>query len=135
MDSTRESRWELEEILRKSNMFPTYHWPKEFLEPVKEIRQVVVDMGVDPGTNYIRIRPEEKDGTWKIRADTKPKEGNGKFLLKAKWNIAPLDHDNRKKVTDWRKPCWTFSNPPTLGQGPKPPPDFSEDPQVNGFQG
>ena len=68
----RDSKWELEEILRKSNMHPTYHWPKEFLDPVKELRQVVVDMGVDPGSNYIRIRPEDKDGTWKLRADVKP---------------------------------------------------------------
>ncbi len=54
-------------------------------------------MGVGLGTNYIRIRPEEKEGLWKIRADIKPKEGNGKFLLKSKWNIAPLDGDNRKR--------------------------------------
>ncbi len=131
----KDSRWELEDILRKSKMYPTYHWPKDFLDPVQELRKVVIDMGTDTNRNYIRIRPEEKDGVWKIRADVKPREGGGKFVLKAKWSVPPLDPPTRAQVTDWKKPCWIFTNPPTLNTGPKPPPDFSEDSSVTNLMG
>ncbi len=123
--SDKDSRWAIEDIFRKSNMFPTYHWPKEFLDPVKELRKTVIEMGVDPGTNYIRIRPEEREGNWKIRADVKPKEGNGKFTLKAKWNIPPLETEIRQKITDWKNPAGLS---PTLPPSHRdPPPHFAED--------
>jgi hypothetical protein len=35
----RGARWEMEDVLRKSKMFPTFHWPKEFLEPMKKINE------------------------------------------------------------------------------------------------
>ena len=57
----RESRWEAEDILRQSNCYPSFHWPKEMLEPVKTLRKAIVDSGVDNKTNYIRIRPDDRD--------------------------------------------------------------------------
>jgi hypothetical protein len=73
--------------LRKSKMFTTFHWPKEFLEPMKKLKKELKNGGVDDSTHYTRIRPELKDGKWRIRADTKPKSGEGKFTLKATWPI------------------------------------------------
>jgi hypothetical protein len=35
----RAARWKLENVLRKSKMFPTFHWLKEFLEPMKKIKE------------------------------------------------------------------------------------------------
>ena len=123
----KDSRWELEDIFRKSRMYPTYHWPKDFLEPVQELRKVIIDMGTDTNRNFIRIRPEERDGVWKIRADVKPREGGGRFVLKAKWAVPPLEAATRAQVNDWKKPCWIFYNPPTLNPGQRPALDFTED--------
>ncbi len=75
----RAARWDMEDVLRKSKMFPTFHWPKEFLEPMKRLKEELKKGGVDDATHYTRIRPELKDGKWRIRADTKPKSGEGKF--------------------------------------------------------
>ena len=69
----RAARWDMEDVLRKSKMFPTFHWPKEFLEPMKKLKEELKNGGVDDSTHYTRIRPELKDGKWRIRADTKPK--------------------------------------------------------------
>jgi hypothetical protein len=61
-------------------MFPTFHWPKEFLEPMKKIKEELKKGGVDDNTHYTRIRRELKDSKWRIRADTKPKSGEGSSL-------------------------------------------------------
>ncbi len=103
----KETRWEVEEILRKSNIHPAFHWPKELIEPVKELRKVVTEMGFNQDQHYIRIRPEEKDGSWKIRADTKAKEGNGRFSPVARWAVPPLEASVRAMLKDWAKPIWT----------------------------
>ena len=49
------------------------------LEPVKILRKAIVDSGVDDTLNFIRIRPDERDGHLKIKANIKPKEGQSKF--------------------------------------------------------
>jgi hypothetical protein len=56
--------------------------------------------------HYIRIRPEEKDGKWRIKADVKPKEGEGRFKLGATWDIPPMCADIRKNKPEWVKPTW-----------------------------
>ena len=85
----RDTRWEVEDILRKSNCYPTYHWPKEMIEPVKILRQTIIDSGIDTNTHLFPILPEEKDSQWKIRADTKVKVGTSKFAIKARWSVPP----------------------------------------------
>jgi hypothetical protein len=102
----RAARWEMEDVLRKSKMFPTFHWPKEFLEPMKKIKDELKKGGVDDNTHYTRICPEMKDGKWRIRADTKPKTGEGKFTLKATWPIMAADTNIRESDKDWAKPTW-----------------------------
>ena len=102
----RGARWEMEDVLRKSKMFPTFHWPKEFLEPMKKIKEELKKGGVDDNTHYTRIRPEMKDGKWRIRADTKPKSGEGKFTLKATWPIMAADTTIRESDKEWSKPTW-----------------------------
>jgi hypothetical protein len=102
----RAARWDMEDVLRKSKMFPTFHWPKEFLEPMKKLKEELKNGGVDDSTHYTRIRPELKDGKWRIRADTKPKSGEGKFTLKATWPIMAADSNIRESEKEWAKPTW-----------------------------
>ena len=87
----RETRWEVEEILRGSNCYPSFHWPKEMMDPIKTLRKAIVDSGVDDNVNYIRIRPDERDGRLKIKADVKPKDGKHKFTAKATWAVPAFD--------------------------------------------
>jgi hypothetical protein len=103
----RSDKWEMEDILRKSKLFPSYHWPKEMLEPIKQFRKVVRDGGVSEADSFIRIRPFERDGKCKIRAEIKNKEGTGKFSAFATWDVPPIDVNIRNRVTDWDKPVWT----------------------------
>jgi hypothetical protein len=84
----REDRWQAEEVLRKSNVHPSFHWPQGMMGHVKKFRQEIVDSGVSEQDHYIRIRPEEKNGKMRIRGDVKAKT-NGKFETKVYWQIPP----------------------------------------------
>jgi hypothetical protein len=103
----RESRWEMESCLRSSKVFPGFHWPREMVDNVKIYRQVVKDLGYSDATHYIRIRPEDRDGTWKIRADVKPKDSTGRFISVASFDIPPMDNNLKKHVSGWATPTWT----------------------------
>ena len=100
----RDTRWETEDILRQSKCYPSFHWPKEMIEPVKILRKAMVDGGTSDTINYIRIRPEERDGKMKIRADVKPKEGKEKFALKATWGVPAFDA--KLRPAGWSTPTW-----------------------------
>ena len=101
----KNERWEMEDLLRRNKIFPTFHWPKDFLDPLKKMREELKKK-VDEEANYTRIRPAFSDGKWKIRADTKPKVGGGKFTHAASWEMPPAEEAVRNKVKDWFKPSW-----------------------------
>ena len=102
----KQEKWDMEDVLRRSKVFPTFHWPKEFLDPMKKMREVLKTK-VDESSSYVRLRPSQgADGKWKIRADVKPKEGEGRFVHKATWDMPPIDEEVRKKLPDWHKPTW-----------------------------
>ena len=101
----KEERWEMEDLLRKNQVYPTFHWPKEFLDPLKKMREEL-KAKVDEESTFVRIRPVQNDGKWKIRADVKPKQGEGRFTTKATWEIPPLEEAIRRSVKDWHKPTW-----------------------------
>ncbi len=73
---------------------------------MKRLKEELKRGGVDDATHYTRIRPELKDGKWRIRADTKPKSGEGKFTLKATWPIMAADSNIRESEKEWSKPTW-----------------------------
>jgi hypothetical protein len=73
---------------------------------MKRLKEELKRGGVDDNTHYTRIRPELKDGKWRIRADTKPKTGEGKFTLKATWPIMAGDSSIRESEKEWSKPTW-----------------------------
>ena len=109
----RDTRWETEDILRQSKCYPSFHWPKEMIEPVKVLRKAMVDAGVDDTANYIRIRPDDRDGKLRIRADVKTKEGKDKFAMKATWPVPTYDVNIRP--AGWSTPTWAnvAANPAT----------------------
>jgi hypothetical protein len=102
----KEERWATENILRKSKVYPAFHWPREMLNNVKVYRNVVTGMGFTETDNYIRIRPEERDGNVKIRADVKPKQGN-RFVPVASFDLPPADDKLKSSMEGWAVPSWT----------------------------
>ena len=101
----RSARWEMEDLLRRNKIFPTFHWPKDFLDPLKKMKEELKKK-VDEDTHFVRIRPTFSDSKWKIRADTRPKEGNAKFAHAASWEMPPADEAIRNKVKNWFVPSW-----------------------------
>jgi len=85
----KTKRWRMEEILRNSKIYPGFHWPQEMLTVLKDYKTVLKEGGVNDDTTYTRIRPVEREGKVKLRADTKGKEGSGKFSMKATWDAPP----------------------------------------------
>ena len=133
----REARWETEDILRKSKCFPSFHWPKDMLGPVKQLRKTITDSGVNEDNTYIRIRPEDRDGKMRIRADIKQKVGGDRFVPRASWNVPAMDTDIREANKDWTKPTWAnivarTARPSVSTQGVRTAqPDFADDMEIN----
>jgi hypothetical protein len=97
---------------------------------------VVKDMGFSDQTHYIRIRPEERDGVWKIRADAKRKNSEGRFVSVASFEIPPLDDKLKNNVSGWATPVWTRKTTANGRAGQAAPAgatanmDFAEDDEI-----
>jgi hypothetical protein len=102
----KTKRWRMEEILRNSKIYPGFHWPQEMMTVLKDYKTVLKDNGVNEDTTYVRIRPVEREGKVKLRADVKAKVGSGKFSTKATWDAPPLCPEVRRKAIDHLKPSW-----------------------------
>jgi hypothetical protein len=63
-------------------------------------------MGFPESDNYIWIRPEDRDGSIKIRADVKPKQGM-KFIPVASFDLPPADDNLKTSMTGWATCSWT----------------------------
>jgi hypothetical protein len=106
----KAKRWKLEDILRGSKVYPGFHWPQEMINPIKEYRRILKEEGrIDEETTYVRIRPVERDGRLRIKADTKEKTSTGRFVQRASWAIPPIDAEIRKKARDLLVPDWAPS--------------------------
>jgi hypothetical protein len=117
----REERWQAEDVLRKSNVHPSFHWPQGMMGYVKKFRQQIVDSGVSETDNYIRIRPEDKNGKLRIRGDVKAKT-NGKFETKVYWPVPPFDNALINLNPELVKPQWTGPSAQRQGLAPAPAP-------------
>ena len=96
----RRDQEDLEGIIRAAGYFPLFHWPKEMLDFVTGVREEVVKMGCDPERNYIRVRPELRDGRLQIKAEIRKKEVGGRFSLKGVWACPPLERGLWDDVPD-----------------------------------
>jgi len=102
----KTKRWRMEEILRNSRIYPGFHWPQEMMPVLKGYTSVLKDNGVNEDCTYVRSRPTERDGKVRLRADVKDKEGVGKFVAKASWEVPPLCPEVRRRAVDHLKPIW-----------------------------
>jgi len=87
----RRDTEDLEQIMRTAGYFPSFHWPREMMEFVGGVREVVKRQGVDDRANYFRVRPEVREGNLMVKVEVKPKEGQGRFSLKGLWSIPPMN--------------------------------------------
>ena len=87
----RRDTEDLEAILRTAGYFPSFHWPREMMDFVGGVREAVKSGGVDERSNFLRVRPEVRDGSLMVKVEVKPKEGMGRFTLKGLWPIPPLN--------------------------------------------
>ncbi len=87
----RKDAQEIERTLRVAGYFPSFHWPSDIMEFIRNIREKVRQLGNTEQGSYIRIRPEVREGTILIRADAKPKVGGG-YVMKGTWRCPPLNH-------------------------------------------
>jgi hypothetical protein len=94
----------MKNILRQSKVYPTFHWSREMLGVVKDMRTALKEKFDDK--HYVRIRPEERDGKWRIKADVKAKDSNEKFRLGATWEVPPMCQEIRKRNPGWLAPTW-----------------------------
>jgi hypothetical protein len=88
----RADAWDMENILRHAGYFSAFHWPKEAMEFVNGIREDVRKNGCSEEDYYVKVRPEDRGGEIRIRADVKEKNG-GRWQMKAIWNCPPLNRD------------------------------------------
>jgi hypothetical protein len=91
---TIQEKEELGEILKGANYFGTFHWPLEILDFVRGIKDEVRKMGYSEGRQFIRIRPESREGNTQLRVDVKERKG-GRFTTVGAWRVPPMD-----------KTCW-----------------------------
>jgi hypothetical protein len=71
----RTDSWDMDNILRQAGYFSSFHWPKEAMEFVNGIRDDVRRNGCGEQEFYVKVRPEERSGEIRIRADVKQKNG------------------------------------------------------------
>ena len=97
---------ELEAILKHAGFHPQYHWPMEMIPYVTKVRETVKSMGVSED-NFIKVRPEERDGTLQVKVEVKPKNG-GRWQNKAIWRVPPMNQDLWGNLVDFMKPKLVF---------------------------
>jgi hypothetical protein len=78
------------------------------MDNVKAYRQVIDKMGFSNDDYFVRIRPEQRDGSWRIKADAKSKaeDSNGRFFPVAAFDLPPLDPALRSMCDSWLRPIW-----------------------------
>jgi hypothetical protein len=126
----KETKWDMEDVLRRSKVFPAFHWPKDLVEPVAELRKMVINQVGE--NHYVRIRPEEREGegVWRLRADVKGKGNSDRFAPFARWNMPPANCLIRK--SDWATPCWVARKPTTIATSNMQI-DYTADVDLNNF--
>jgi predicted metal-dependent phosphoesterase TrpH len=82
----------LEGMLRRAGVRVAFHWPREMLEFVEEVRGWVEEMGYMKDVYFTKVRPYKVDGVPQLRAEVKRKDGKGGgFRRVGSWSCPPLD--------------------------------------------
>jgi hypothetical protein len=84
----------LEGMLRTAGVRVAFHWPREMLEFVDEVRGWVEEMGYMKDVYFTKVRPHKVDGVPQLRAEVKRKDGKGGgFRRLGSWSCPPLDKE------------------------------------------
>ncbi len=94
---------DLDATLRRAGYFCSFHWPQESMEFVTMIREEVRKQGFPEQSHYVKVRPEVRSGTVRIRADTKAKNG-GRWSMAAVWQCPPLNKEWWGLIEGLQKP-------------------------------
>jgi hypothetical protein len=87
-------RERLEGMLRRVGVRAAFHWPREMLEFVDEVRGWVEGMGYRKEEYFIKVRPYKEEGVLQLRAGVKRKDGKGEGFRRAgSWSCPPLDRN------------------------------------------
>jgi hypothetical protein len=91
---SRSEKERLEGMLRKAGVRVAFHWPREMLEFVEEVRGWVEEMGYMKDVYFTKVRPHKVDGVPQLRAEVKRKDGKGGgFRRVGSWSCPPLDRE------------------------------------------
>jgi hypothetical protein len=91
---SRSEKERLEGMLRKAGVRVAFHWPREMLEFVDEVRGWVEEMGYRKDVYFTKVRPHKVDGVPQLRAEVKRKDGKGGgFRRVGSWSCPPLDRE------------------------------------------
>jgi hypothetical protein len=75
----RNDASDLDNILKDSGYFSSFHWPQEIMEFINEIRDEVRFQGYEERDFFVRVRPEDRNGEIRLRAEVKEKTvGDGR---------------------------------------------------------
>jgi hypothetical protein len=86
-------RQRLEKMVKSSGVRTAFHWPKEMVEFVCDIRGKVERMGYRKEEYFIKVRPFKVDGIPQLRAEVKKMNGRvGSFKRIACWPCPPAAH-------------------------------------------
>jgi len=87
-------RERLEGMLRRVGLRSAFHWPREMLEFVDEMRGWVEGKGYRKDEYFIKVRPYKVEGILQLRAEVKRKDGKGGGFRRAgSWSCPPLDRN------------------------------------------
>jgi hypothetical protein len=91
---SRSEKERLEGMIRKAGVRVAFHWPREMLEFVDEVRGWVEEMGYRKDVYFTKVRPHKVDGVPQLRAEVKRKDGKGGgFRRVGSWSCPPLDRE------------------------------------------
>jgi hypothetical protein len=94
---------ELDSILRDSGYLSSFHRPQDIMGFINEIRDEVRYQGYEERDYFVKVRPDERNGEVRLRADVKEKNG-GRWQMKAMWACPPANKDMWDHVQDLFKP-------------------------------
>ena len=100
----------MEDLLRRSRIFPTFHWSREFLEGAQKASGRGKKLCQDSAGSVGR---KASGGSGPI--GTRPKEGSNRFATVATWEVPSIDAEVHGKLKDWFKPNWVKAVPAVAG--------------------
>jgi hypothetical protein len=90
--ASKVERERLEKMVKSAGMGVAFHWPKEMVDFVYDIRRKVEQMGYRKDEYFVKVRPFKADGVPQLRAEVKKMDGRrGSFERVACWSCPPAD--------------------------------------------